>query len=69
MVSRAGCHLCELAEQAIRRLGIQVEMVDVDQHPDLLQAFDFRVPVLLRQGAVIAEGNLDDSVLLAAIGA
>ena len=54
LVTRAGCHLCEVAEQALRRmcgeLGFTYREVDVDGSPVLRAEFSDRVPVILLDG-------------------
>lgn len=68
LVTRAGCHLCEEAAQSLRDLGIEFHEVDVDADPELVRLYDFRVPVLLGAGAVVAEGKLDHQRLITALG-
>ena len=58
LVTREGCHLCEDAAAALRALGIPVTARDVDADPELLRLYDFRVPVVLRDGQVMAEGRI-----------
>lgn len=58
LVTRQGCHLCEEAEGLLRSLGIPVELLDVDADPELNRLYDFRVPVVLAGGTVIAEGAI-----------
>lgn len=51
LVTRAGCHLCEVAETSLRRLreelGFAYAEVDVDADPALLAEYSDRVPVIL----------------------
>jgi hypothetical protein len=63
LVSRKGCHLCEEAAEVLRQGGVEVTPRDVDADPELFRLYDFRVPVLLREGKVVAEGRIDASVL------
>lgn len=55
LVTRAGCHLCEDAETALRRLtaelGFAYDEVDVDSSGDLRAEYSDRVPVVLLDGA------------------
>lgn len=67
LVTRKGCHLCEEAEEQLRRGGVEVTLRDVDADPVLFRLYDFRVPVILRDGKVVAEGRIDPAVI-AAIG-
>jgi glutaredoxin len=54
LVTRLGCHLCEIAEQLLRRmsgeLGFAYGEVDVDGWPDLRDEYSDRVPVILLDG-------------------
>jgi glutaredoxin len=54
LVTRAGCHLCETAEQLLRRLsgelGFGYQEVDVDASPALREEYSDRVPVILLDG-------------------
>lgn len=67
LVTRAGCHLCDEAAAALRELGVAFREVDVDADGELQRLYDFRVPVLLDSGAVVAEGRLDRARLIAAL--
>ena len=54
LITRAGCHLCEDAEQLLRRLatelGFGYREVDVDASKALRDEFSDRVPVVLIDG-------------------
>ena len=63
LVTRKGCHLCEEALALLRRGGVEVTVRDVDADAELFRLYDFRVPVVLLDGAVIAEGRIDSSML------
>lgn len=67
LITRTGCHLCEDAESALRELGIAFEAVDVERDPELIRLYDFRVPVVLSAGRVVAEGRVDVTRLRAAL--
>lgn len=64
LVTRRGCHLCDDVLAALRELGVEPRLSDVDSDAELSRLYDFRVPVILLEGRVIAEGRLD----LAALG-
>lgn len=55
LVTRRGCHLCEVAEAALARLagelGFALELVDVDSSRALANEYSDRVPVILIDGA------------------
>jgi glutaredoxin len=63
LVTRKGCHLCEDAAELLRQGGVEVELRDVDADPELFRLYDFRVPVILVEGKVVAEGRIDAGVL------
>jgi glutaredoxin len=63
LVTRGGCHLCQDAEALLRRDGVEASLLDVDADPELLRLYDFRVPVLLADGRVVAEGVITSAVL------
>ena len=47
----------------LRERGAEFEAVDVDADPELSRLYDFRVPVLLRGGRLLAEGKIDAAAL------
>lgn len=63
LVTRKACHLCDEALSLLRDLGVQPELADVDADPALHALYDWRVPVVLRDGRVVAEGRIDVAVL------
>jgi hypothetical protein len=54
LMTRSGCHLCEIAAETLTRLageaGLVPEMVDVDADDDLRAEYGDRVPVVLLDG-------------------
>lgn len=68
LVSRKGCHLCDDALQHLRELGFEPELRDVDADDELFRLYDWRVPVLLRDGVVVTEGLITKPVLEALLG-
>jgi len=63
LVTRKGCHLCDQALELLRELGHQPELADVDADDGLHDLYDWRVPVVLVDGNVIAEGKIDRRAL------
>ncbi len=57
-MTRQGCHLCDEALAALRLLGIEPELRDVDADDLLHNKYDFRVPVVLVDGSVVGEGKI-----------
>jgi hypothetical protein len=48
-------------------LGVHPELADVDADDELHRLYDFRVPVVLIAGAVVAEGRIAREQLVAAL--
>ena len=46
LYGRAYCHLCEEMADALRRLGVEFEEIDVDSDPRLDELYGADVPVL-----------------------
>jgi len=58
LVTRQGCHLCDQALALLRELGHDPRLADVDADDELFRLYDWRVPVVLADGAVVAEGHI-----------
>jgi len=58
LVTREGCHLCDQALSLLHDLGVEPELADVDADPTLFDLYDWRVPVILLQDRVVAEGRI-----------
>jgi predicted thioredoxin/glutaredoxin len=69
LMTRQGCHLCDEALAALRSLGLEPELRDVDADDDLHALYDWRVPVVMVDGRVIAEGRIDQERLRQALAA
>lgn len=63
LVTRKGCHLCDGALSVLRELGVEPELADVDADEALFRVYDWRVPVVLMDGVVVAEGKVDKDTL------
>src|SRR3954452_7638106 len=54
LLTRAGCHLCETAEETLAGIagesGLALNSVDVDADPELQAEYGDRVPVVLLDG-------------------
>jgi predicted thioredoxin/glutaredoxin len=68
LVTRQGCHLCEEALSLLRDLGFDPVLADVDTDPRLFALYDWRVPVVLVDGRVVAEGRITAESLAKAVG-
>jgi len=69
--SRAGCHLCEAAEQVVAQLvaetGDDWARVDIDTEPDLQERFTEQVPVTFVDGRQHDFWRVDPARLRAAL--
>ncbi len=69
LITRTGCHLCDDALELLRGLGHEPELAGVDADRELFDQFDWRVPVVLVDGRVIAEGRVEKEQLSRALPA
>lgn len=58
LLTRPGCHLCEMARALVEEDGLSFQLVDVDADAELADLYGFRIPVLLVDGRPVAEGRL-----------
>jgi len=58
-MTRQGCHLCDQALAILEELSLHPEVLDVDADDELYRLYDFRVPVVLVDGVIVAEGKID----------
>ena len=68
LVTRQGCHLCDQALELLRSLGHDPELRDVDVDDRLHDLYDWRVPVVLLDDRIVAEGKITRDQLERAIG-
>ena len=60
--TKPGCHLCDDARGLLDGWGVSYEVVESDPR------YDLRVPVVVLDGAVIAEAPIDERALARALG-
>lgn len=63
LVTRQGCHLCDQALEILRSLGHEPLLADVDADDRLHDLYDWRVPVVLVDERVVAEGKISPELL------
>ncbi len=67
--SRTWCHLCDDLLRGLRpicaELGADVEVIDVDAHPDFEEAYGERVPVVMGGETELCHYFLDTSAVRA----
>jgi len=69
LVTRAECGLCEEMHAEIEELRRshplpELELVDVDEEPELHRRYGLKVPVLLLDGTLVCQQKLDAAELL-----
>ncbi|MGH7903074.1 MAG: glutaredoxin family protein [Candidatus Dormibacteraceae bacterium] len=67
LITRAGCHLCDEALALLRASGCEPRLTDVDADPRLLDEYGWRVPVILVEGHIAAEGAVTLAVVRRAL--
>ena len=71
IISKPDCHLCDVALEIVRRVaaetGADVEVVDIDEHPDLLARYADEIPVTFVDGAQHDYWRVDEGRLRAAL--
>lgn len=71
VISRVGCHACDLAEAEIRRICGELDVpwtkVDVDSDTDLRAEYGDRVPVFLIDGREHGYWRVEEPRLRAAL--
>ena len=72
LLTRVGCHLCEIAAETLGRVaaeaGVQPVTVDVDADPELRAEYGDRVPVVLLDGREHSYFTVDVPRLRADLG-
>ena len=73
LLSKPGCHLCEDVRALLDELqpdyGYDVEEIDITTRDDLFAEYREKIPVLLKAGAELASGRLDEQRLVAILKA
>jgi glutaredoxin len=68
LITRAGCHLCDVAKEALQRVcattGESYRELDVDTDPVLLDEYSDRVPVVLLDGREHGYWRVEEERLL-----
>ena len=72
LITRTGCHLCEAAEQTLRRLrdelGYRYEELDVDADAARRDEYSDRVPVILIDGREHGYWRVEEPRFRTAVG-
>lgn len=67
ILSRPGCHLCDVVERMARRLQddlhLEISKRNIDEDSDLLRRYRERIPVVFLDGMEIASGTVTQPAL------
>jgi glutaredoxin len=63
LYTRQGCHLCDEAQATLLRFGLQVDPVDIDSDPVLVERYGNCVPVVVIEGRERFRGRIDPRLL------
>lgn len=68
LYTRQRCHLCDVAKEALDRVRtaepFELEIIDVDTDPTLVDKYGLEVPVILVDGKKVAKYRVDEAALL-----
>ena len=67
LLTRADCHLCEVAARDLADLGVAFEEVDMDSEPALEERYGDAIPVLLIGERELARAPIWPAMLRAAL--
>ena len=61
--TKAGCHLCDMAREILDEVAMHVEYefteIDIRTNLTLFEAYRYRIPVILVNEHVVAEGRVE----------
>jgi glutaredoxin len=73
LYTRRGCHLCadahQILEEARQQHGFELELVDIDTDPELVDRYGEQVPVVLVDGKLRFRGTVNRVLLERLLGA
>jgi glutaredoxin len=71
LYERPGCHLCEDAEQLLKRLArrypMTLEKIDITSDPELVRRYDIMIPVIVVHGGTEIAAPVDERALQVAL--
>jgi glutaredoxin len=68
LYTRAGCHLCDDAQELLEKHGLTPTLVDIDTDLALRDRFHECVPVVVIDGKVRFRGRIDPVLLRRLLG-
>jgi glutaredoxin len=70
--SKPGCHLCDEAKEAIqrvtKRLPIEIEVINIEEDPELLNQYRYDIPVIFLDDRKIFKYRVDEEKLKRILG-
>jgi glutaredoxin len=63
LYTRAGCHICDDAKAILDRYGLNVQSIDIDADPQLVEKYNECVPVVVIDGQERFRGRVDEVLL------
>ena len=73
LYTREGCHLCDVAHEALLRVRartpFELSIVDVDSDAKLVELYGLEVPVVLVDGKKVAKYRVDEDALVRRLSA
>jgi len=63
LYTRAGCHLCDDAQQLLIEHGLRPTLVDIDTSPELAARYGLIVPVVVIDGRERFRGRIEPRLL------
>jgi len=68
--TKAGCHLCDEAREMLDEIAAHKEYelteIDIRSNPDTFETYRYRIPVILLDETLVAEGRIDYNDLASA---
>ena len=65
--TKAGCHLCDDAREMLDEIATQKDYelteIDIRTSPELFEMYRYRIPVILVDETLVAEGRIEYSEL------
>ena len=68
LYGRPGCHLCDDAREALRRVGHPFAEIDIERDDDLLKRYLERIPVITLDGVELYDFFVDEEDLRTRVG-
>jgi hypothetical protein len=71
LYSKAGCHLCdetrELLDEIAEHVSYELDEIDIRSDLAIFELYRYRIPVVLVNGTIVAEGRIEYNELAQAL--